>query len=63
MVSEVEKKIIMKFSLHGNTFKNSEKSVCKEWLTRKNSPIMRKKSVTQKSLHVCDISEVQKSKK
>lgn len=29
----------------------------------KNTPILRNKSVTQRSLQVCDISEVQKSKK
>lgn len=56
MVIGGEEMIITKFRLHGTTFKISDKSLCNGWQTRKNAPIVR-------SLHVCDINEVQKSKK
>lgn len=53
-------KIIMKFPLHSKILKSH---YAKDGRQERNAPIMRKKSVTQRSLHVCDISEVQKSKK
>lgn len=54
------KKIIMKFPLRSKILKSH---YAKDGTQERNAPIMRKKSVTQRSLHVCDISEVQKSKK
>lgn len=52
MVIEGEKKIIMNFPFYGTTFKNSDKSLCKGWQTKKKCP-HNEKEISDSEIFAC----------